>query len=138
MYEIRLKNAKRFPRISTNKHLESEIENKLKKLLIELRGFKFVITLVLVFEKIESEDKTKYDTFYSNSKAEIIINESNIDDVFKSNYTAVISNIQKYLGKGSCWIIDLVIDHNISISNHNPLAGCIYYRIIKRNKPCNK
>ena len=97
-----------------------------------------MITLVLVFEKIESEDKTKYDTFYSNSKAEIIINESNIDDVFKSNYTAVISNIQKYLGKGSCWIIDLVIDHNISISNHNPLAGCIYYQIIKRNKPYNK
>ena len=32
--------------------------------------------LVLVFENIESEDKTKYDTFYSNSKAEIIINET--------------------------------------------------------------
>ena len=138
MHEIRLQNAKKFSRISSNKHPESAIKNKLKKLLTELRGFKFVITLALVFEKIESEDKTKYDTFYSNSKAEIIINESDIDDEFKSIYTSVISNIQKYLGKGSGWIIDSVIDPNISISNYNPLAGSIYYRIIKRNKPYKK
>ena len=46
-------------------------------------------TLVLVFKKIESEDKTKFDTFYSNSKAKIIINESYIDDVFQSIYTLI-------------------------------------------------
>ena len=38
-------------------------------------------TLVLVFKKIEGKDKTKHDTFYSNWKAEIIINESDVDDV---------------------------------------------------------
>ena len=63
-------------------------------------------TLVLVFKKIESEDKTKYENFYSSSKAEIIINESDIDDVFRSIYTTIITNIQKSLGKGSGWIID--------------------------------
>ena len=56
-------------------------------------------TLVLVFKKTESEEKTKYDTFYSNTKAEIIINESDIDDVFKSICTTIISNIQKSLEK---------------------------------------
>ena len=30
-------------------------------------------TLVLVLKNIESEDKTKYDTFYSHLKAETII-----------------------------------------------------------------
>ena len=55
-------------------------------------------------------------TFYSNSKAEIIINESDINDVFQSIYTTVISNMQKPLGKGSDWITDSVVDHNISIS----------------------
>ena len=40
-------------------------------------------TLVLVFKKIGSDDKTKYDTFYSNLKAEMIINESDVDDVFQ-------------------------------------------------------
>ena len=51
--------------------------------------------LVLVFKKIKSEDRTKSETFYSNSKAERIIKESDIDDVSKSIYTTVISNILK-------------------------------------------
>ena len=55
--------------------------------------------LVLVFKKIESEDKTKYDNFYSSLKVEIIITKSDIDDVFHSAYTTVITNIQKSLGK---------------------------------------
>ena len=49
--------------------------------------------LALVFKKIESEDKTKFDIFYSNPKAEIIINESYIVDAFESRYTAIILNI---------------------------------------------
>ena len=67
----------------------------------ELRGFKFVTTLVLEFKKVESEDKIKYDTFYSNSKAEVITNDSDIDDVFELLYTTIIPNIQKSVGKGS-------------------------------------
>ena len=43
-------------------------------------------TLVLVLKKIESEDKTKYDIFYSSSKIELIINENDIDDVFQLIY----------------------------------------------------
>ena len=54
-------------------------------------------TIILVFKKIESDIKTKYDTFYSNSKAKIIISESEIDDLFESIYTTIISNIQKSL-----------------------------------------
>ena len=79
-------------------------------------------TLVLVFKKIES-DKTMYDIFYSNSNAETVTNESEIDDVFQSIYTTIIRNIQKSLGKGSGWIINLFIDHTISILKYNPLAG---------------
>ena len=83
--------------------------------MTQLQGFKLVTTLVLVFKKIESEDKAKYDTASSNSKAKIIINESDIDDVFQSIYTAIITNIQISLGKGSGRIIDSVLDHTISI-----------------------
>ena len=87
--------------------------------------------LALVFKKIESEDKTKYDTFYSNSKAKIIINENDIDDAFQSIYTTIISNIQKSLGKGSGWIIDSVIHHTIIISRYNSLAGNSYIKLLK-------
>ena len=47
-----------------------------------------------MFKKIESEDKTKYDNFYSNSKKkEVIIYESDIDDMFNSIYYTIITNI---------------------------------------------
>ena len=81
------------------KDTESATERKLKQLLSELRGFKLVTTPALVLKNIESEDKTKYDTFYLHSKAERIINESDIDDVFKSIYTTIISNIHKIFRK---------------------------------------
>ena len=106
--------------------------------MTQLKGFKFVTTLVLVFKKIESEDKTKYDNLYSSSIAEIIINESDIDDWFQSIYTTIISNIQKPLGKGSGWIIDSGIDHTISISKYNPLAESSYIKLCKRIRPFKK
>ena len=94
--------------------------------MIKLRGFQFVTTLVTEFEKRESDDATKY--FYSNPKAETIINESDIDNVFRYDVT-IMSNIQKSLGKGSRWIIDSAIDHNIDISKYNPLADSSYIKL---------
>ena len=75
--------------------LDLQVKNKLKKILPQLRGFKFVRTLVLVFTKNDSEDKTKYDTFYSHSKAETIINESDIDGVFILQLYQTYKNIEK-------------------------------------------
>ena len=88
-------------------------------------------TLVLVLKKIETDDKTKHNRFHLHSKAETIINENDIDDVFESICTTVISNIQKYLGKYSGWIIDLEIEHNINISKYNLLAGSSYINLPK-------
>ena len=64
------------------KDTESAIKNKLIDLLSVLRGFQFVTTLVLEFKKIENNDKTKYSIFYSTSKAETVIDESDVDDLF--------------------------------------------------------
>ena len=66
-----------------------------------------------------------------NSEAETIINESDIDDIFKSVCSTVISHIQKYLGWGSVWTIDFAIDDAIDILMHNPLAGSSYIKLPK-------
>ena len=73
----------------------------------------------------------KFDNFYSSPKAEVIINESDIDDLFQSIYTTIITKKQKSLWKGSSWIIDSVIDHTISISKYNPLARSSYIKLPK-------
>ena len=56
-------------------------------------------TLVFVFKKVESDDKTKCDIFYSQANAETIINDSDIDAVFESIHTTIISNIQNFYEK---------------------------------------
>ena len=50
-------------------------------------------TLVLMFKKIERDDKTNHET---------IINESDIDGLFESICTTTILNLQKVFGKGLC------------------------------------
>ena len=56
---------------------------------------------------------------------------------FRSIYTTIISNIPKFLGKGSGWIIDWVINHTISISKYNALAGSSY-KITYEIRPSKK
>ena len=51
------------------KDTESGIRSKLIDLLTGLKDFKFVTTLILAFKKVERDDKTIYNTLYSNSKA---------------------------------------------------------------------
>ena len=55
-----------------------------------------------------------------------------IDDLFQSIYATIITNIQKPLPKGSGWILNSVIDHTISISKHNLLAGSSYIKLPKQ------
>ena len=90
------------------KDSEFAITNKLINLLCELRGLILVTTLVFKRKKKrkEKDDETKYTTFSSNSKAEILINESDIDDTFESIYAIVIYNHIKILWKRfwlNCW-----------------------------------
>ena len=81
------------------KDTESPIKNKLQHLLKKLKGFQFLTKLVLQFWKVESDDEIKYAVFYLPSKVETIINKSDIDDVFGSIDSTIISNIEKLLGK---------------------------------------
>ena len=66
------------------KDTESAIKSELIDLLIQFKVFKFMTILLLELKKIWSDDKTKYDKFYSHSKAETVTNEGGIDDVFES------------------------------------------------------
>ena len=55
----------------------------------QLKGFKSVTTLVIEFKIIESVDETKHSTFSLTSKAEAVIIESNVDNVFESIYSTI-------------------------------------------------
>lgn len=65
-----------------------------------MKGTKIVMTLILVFKEVASDDETKYSTLYSYSKTETVVNQSDIDDVFETIYNTIKPNIQNSLGKG--------------------------------------
>ena len=111
---------------------ESWNRKKLINLLVELKGFKFAKTLILEFrKKIENVHQTKYSTFYSDSIAETITHESDIDDLFESIYSTIISNRQNSQRRGSDWIIDSFLGYTINILNYNPLVGSSYTELPK-------
>ena len=62
--------------------------------------------------QIESDIKQNM-SLLIHTQSSKIVNESDIDNAFESVYTKIISNMQKSLGKGSGWIIDSVMEHNI-------------------------
>ena len=52
-----------------------------------------------MLKKIESEDKTKFNNFCLSSKAGVVINESDIDDMLESIYTTNIAKHTKIFRK---------------------------------------
>ena len=61
-----------------------------------------------------------------------MINESDVDNVFRLVCTIIIINIQNALGKDSGWVTELVIYHTISISKYSHLAGGSYIKLPKQ------
>ena len=78
--------------------------------MAQLKGFKFVTTLVLVFKMTESEDK-----FLFNLESRSNYQRKWHERWVSINIT-VITSMQKSLGKVLDWTIDWVVDHAISIS----------------------
>ena len=99
--------------------------------MTELTGFQFVTTLVVDFDKSENNDATKYTTFSCNSKAETIINETNIGDVISINLYCNYFKHTKISWKVLLWIIVSVVSH-VNISKYNPLAGSSYIKLPKK------
>ena len=96
--------------------------------MTQLKGFKLVTILVSVFKKVESEDKKNRINFLIKLKSR----NNYQNGVFESIFTTIISNIQKSLVEVSGWIIDSVLDHNISVCKCNLLAGNSYIRLTEK------
>ena len=106
------------------KDTEPAIRNKLKNIYwLNWKSLNLWENWFQSLKKIESDDGTKYSTFYLLLKAETIINERNTDDVFESIYSTSVLNISKLLEKCLGWINDSVADHAINASKYTSLGG---------------
>ena len=98
-----------------------------------MKGFKFIMTLEVTFEKNTFDSKTGkresiHKTAYFNSEAKTITNANEIKSELYASQQEVLSIIEVWISKGSGWTIDRV-DNNYNVVNYKPLNGSSYIEL---------
>ena len=95
------------------------IENLFKDLLIEMKDFKYQITVTVLLCKHK-----EYAPVYFNSATKTVINFDKYDlDKFSQD---ILYRIDNWINEGSGWIIDSIEAQYVNISIYSPLIGSTY------------
>ena len=101
----------------------------LKGLIIEEKGFKFYLTLHIMFKKLKIVDGREVFEFkdaYFNSKASTITNGDQIPDSLEVAREVLINKIAEWLSEGSDWTVEAIDSHYVNIVKYLPLRGSSY------------
>ena len=88
-----------------------QTESHLEDLLETMKGFKFIETLEVTFEKDTIDSKTGkrisiYKTAFFNGKAKTITKVDDIEPELNMSRQEILSTIDKWVSEGSGWVID--------------------------------
>ena len=123
-FEIKIKN-KKDPLIQLQ-NTRKAIEQHIKKLLIEMKGLKFIETLRITSKKI-SNGQIFYDTTYFNSKPQTIINNLEIIKALQLSKQQILNIISQSIANGSNWIVESVENHYLNVVKYEPIKRIIIY-----------
>ena len=104
------------------------IEQYLNKELGELKGFKYIETLKITFEK-QLGNKTTIKTAYFNSMTTTIINKNEINKALQTSRQELMKAIGQWISEGSGWTILSVDGHYINLTKYEPLNGTSYIEL---------
>ena len=102
------------------------VESILENLLKDMKGFKFIETLEVTFEKDTIDSKTGkhvsiYKSAFFNGKAKIITKVNDIEPELNMFRQEILNVIDK--SEGSGWVIDRIDSHYINVTTYKPLHG---------------
>ena len=88
-----------------------QTESHLEDLLKTIKGFKFIETLEVTFEKDIIDSKTGkhvsiYKTAFFNGKAKIVTKVDDIEPELNISRQEILNTIDKWISEGSGWVID--------------------------------
>ena len=127
-YEIAIKNYKDILEQLQNTRLA--ISRFFEKILNQNKGFKFVETIVVNFEKLKNGEPEE-EMVYFNSKAQIIMNVSDIKPNLEMSQEKIMKDVAEWLKEGSGWTTDGVLEHYFNVVNYKPLEGKSYIPLPK-------
>ena len=81
---------------------EIVIKELFKNLLIELKGFKYQITLAVLLSKVKNSGEIEYSLVYFNSLTKAVINNNYKLD---QSIQEVIYRLENWISNGSGWIV---------------------------------
>ena len=110
------------------------VESHLESLLKDKKGFKFIETLEVTFEKDSIDSKTGkrvsiYKTAFFNGKAKTITKTNNIEHELSMSRQEILNLIDKWVSEGSGWVIDRIDSHYINVTTYTPLHGSNYIEL---------
>ena len=87
------------------------VESHLENLLKDMKGFKFIETLEVTFEKDTIDSKTGkrvsiYKTAFFNGKAKIVTKVDDIEPELNMSGQEILNVIDEWVSEGSGWVID--------------------------------
>ena len=110
------------------------IESHLENLLKDMKGFKFIETLEVTFEKDTIDSKTGkrvsiYKTAFFNGKTKTITKANDIEHELSMSRQEILNVIDKWVSEGSGWVIDRIDSHYINVTTYTPLHGSSYIEL---------
>ena len=110
------------------------VKSHLEGLLKEMKGFKFIETLEVTFEKETIDSKTGkhvsiYKTAFFNGKAKTITKANDIEHELSMSRQEILDVIDKWVSEGSGWVIDSINNHSIHVTKSQPLNGSSYIEL---------
>ena len=106
------------------------IKNNLLKILKEMKGIKFNEVLKITFEK-QKGDELIEEKPYFNTKKQTLTNEVEITNFLETTQQQIVNKIERWISKGSAWIIKSVDGHFINVVRYRPLRGSSYIPLPK-------
>ena len=100
---------------------KSVIKDLFRDLLIEIKGFKYEITMKVLLSKHKENGEREFTTIYFNFTAQTVINLNNVG--INKSFQEVLYRLDNWINKGSAWTID---GEYIDISIYSPLSGSTY------------
>ena len=99
-----------------------------------MKGFKFIETLGVTFEKDTTDSKTGkrvsiYKTAFFNGKAKIITKANDIVHELSMSRQEILNVIDKWVSEGPGWVIDSINNHYINVTTYKPLHGSSYIEL---------
>ena len=111
-----------------------QTESHLEDLLKTMKGFKFIETLEVTFEKDTIDSKTGkrvsiYKTAFFNGKAKTITKADDIEHELNMSRQEILNAIDKWVSEGLGWVIDRIDSHYINVTTYTPLHGSSYIEL---------